>query len=157
MIRALGVETVGVEEEYLLLDGQGLPAARAREVLLAASAPRGPWQAELQHELLQAQVEVATGVCTTLDRGPCPADRPSAHGGCRGRAAGCRLAAVGAAPFVDGVGSVPVTEKPRYQGIHDRAPGLVEEQLINGMHVHVGVEDRTEASAWSTGSGRGCL
>lgn len=145
MISALGVETVGVEEEYLLLDGQGLPAARAREVLLAASAPRGPWQADLQHELLQAQVEVATGVCTTLDEVRAQLTDLRRVVAAAAERAGCRLATVGAAPFVDGVGSVPVTEKPRYQGIHDRAPGLVEEQLINGMHVHVGVDDRTEA------------
>jgi carboxylate-amine ligase len=37
---------------------------------------------------------------------------------------------------------VPVTDKPRYRDMLRQAAVLVEEQLINGMHVHVGVPDR---------------
>jgi carboxylate-amine ligase len=37
-----------------------------------------------------------------------------------------------------------VTDEARYRDIHARAPGLVEEQLINGMHVHVAVPSRAQ-------------
>ncbi|MET9544312.1 hypothetical protein ABZY36_03230 [Streptomyces sp. NPDC006627] len=59
--------TVGVEEEYLLLDrATGLPVPRAEEV--RAAGELGPFaeQRELHSELLQAQVEAATPVATPI-------------------------------------------------------------------------------------------
>ncbi len=104
--------TVGVEEEYVLLDPvTHRPVARAEEV--RAGAGLGTWadEGEVQNELLQAQVEVATPVCTDLE------------------------------VYKDGV-PVPVTHKPRYLKMREEARRLVDEQLINGMHVHVAVPDR---------------
>jgi carboxylate-amine ligase len=60
--------------------------------------------------------------------------------------AGCRLVAVGAAPYSGGAPAV-ITDTPRYRGLHQDAPQLVDEQLINGMHVHVGIPDRATGVA----------
>jgi carboxylate-amine ligase len=138
--------TLGVEEEYLLLDGEGLPTPRSREVL-ARAADETPGDADLQHELLAVQVEVATPVCRELAE-----VREHLTGLRQGlrraaTAAGCRLAPVGAAPLAADDDAVPVTDKPRYRTILEQAPALVEEQLINGMHVHVGVPDRAAGLA----------
>ena len=88
---AIEVTTVGVEEEYVLLDGEGLPAARSREVL-ARAEDEAPADADLQDELLEVQVEVATPVCREL------AEVREHLSGLRARlgqaavAVGCRLA-----------------------------------------------------------------
>ena len=50
--------TLGVEEEYLLVDGEGLPVARSAQVLARARGDDGIGDADLQHELLEVQVEV---------------------------------------------------------------------------------------------------
>jgi glutamate---cysteine ligase / carboxylate-amine ligase len=134
--------TLGVEEEYLLLDAVGVPAARSTAVLSAAGRQPRKRAAELQHELLEVQVEVATPVCTELG------EVEEQLAGLRtvlaraARAHDCRLAPIGAAPLAPGDDRVVVTDKPRYQDMLRQAPALVEEQLINGMHVHVGVPDR---------------
>jgi carboxylate-amine ligase len=137
--------TLGVEEEYLLLDGEGLPSARSREVLArAADETRG--DADLQHELLAVQVEVATPVCRELAEVRDHLTRLR-HGLARAAlAVGCRLAPVATAPLAMDE-DVPVTDKPRYRTMLEQAPALVEEQLINGMHVHVGVPDRAAGLA----------
>ncbi|MFI0723664.1 glutamate-cysteine ligase family protein [Streptomyces sp. NPDC021224] len=62
--------TLGVEEEYVLLDADtGLPAPRVGAV--RAAAPHEPVpggdEVDVGNELLQALVEVATPVCTGLD------------------------------------------------------------------------------------------
>lgn len=63
----VGPPTVGVEEEYLLLDpASGLPVPQVEAVREAAGLHPAVEHAELQHELLQAQVEVATPVCQVL-------------------------------------------------------------------------------------------
>jgi carboxylate-amine ligase len=136
---------LGVEEEYLLIDGEGLPAPRSSAVLAAAQRrPAGgrPADGGLQHELLEVQVEVATPVCRELSEVEehLTGLRTSLSGAAR--RAGCRLAAVATAPLAPADGEVQVTDTPRYQDMRRRAPGLVEEQLINGMHVHVEVPDR---------------
>ncbi|MFE1319982.1 glutamate--cysteine ligase [Kitasatospora phosalacinea] len=134
--------TVGVEEEYLLLDAAtGVPVARAEQIRKAADRQPGIDRDEVQRELLQAQLEVATPVCETLDQVGAHLER--LRGALADAAAqhGCRLAACGAAPFADRL-SVPVSDTPRYRTIHADAPQLTDEQLITGMHVHVGVPDR---------------
>jgi carboxylate-amine ligase len=133
--------TLGVEEEYLLVDGEGLPVARSAQVLARARGD-GLGDADLQHELLEVQVEVATSVCTELAE--VRDELTSLRAGLAAAAAGtgCRLAPVGAAPLAPDDDAAPVTDKPRYRSMLEQAPALVEEQLINGMHVHVGVPDR---------------
>ncbi|GJF31136.1 putative glutamate--cysteine ligase 2 [Kitasatospora sp. NE20-6] len=134
--------SVGVEEEYLLVDPlTGLPAARAEQVLGAARLQSALDPGEVQHELLQAQVEIATPVCSTLEEVGGHLLRMRHALGEAAEASGCRLAAGGAAP-VTGRVPVPVTPSARYRAMHADAPRLTDEQLVNGMHVHVGVPDR---------------
>ncbi|GAA5019330.1 hypothetical protein GCM10025734_72320 [Kitasatospora paranensis] len=60
--------TLGVEEEYLLVDPSTCePVPRAEAVLAAADLRPALRPSEAQHELLQVQVEVATPVCEDLD------------------------------------------------------------------------------------------
>ncbi|MFI1970561.1 carboxylate-amine ligase [Streptomyces cinnamoneus] len=61
-------------------------------------------------------------------------------------AAGCRAIASGAAPLVGGV-PVPVTHNPRNLALHAHSGRLVDEQLVNGMHVHVAMPDRAAGVA----------
>jgi len=141
------VITLGVEEEYLLLDQTtGLPVASADAVCKAAGLQPALAPAEVQHELLLTQVEVATPVCETLDEVGGHLLRLRHALGEAAREAGCLLAATGAAPFS---GDIPaaITDTPRYRGLYQDAPQLVDEQLINGMHVHVGVPDHNTGVA----------
>ncbi|MFF4099334.1 glutamate--cysteine ligase [Streptomyces sp. NPDC001903] len=134
--------TVGVEEEYVLLDPvTHLPVSRAEEVRAAAGL--GPFvdAGEVQNELLQAQIEVATPVCTDLDEVAGHLLRLRHAVGSAAEEHGCLLAASAAAPLRSAV-PVPVTRKPRYLRMQEEARRLVDEQLINGMHVHVAVPDR---------------
>ncbi|MFK4066669.1 glutamate--cysteine ligase [Streptomyces sp. NPDC029674] len=131
--------TVGVEEEYLLLDPvTGLPVPRAEEVRAAAGLGPFAEEREMQSELLQAQVEVATPVCTELKEVSGHLLRLRLALAAAAESAGCRIAACAAAPR-RALAPVPVTDEARYRAIHAQAPQLVEEQLINGMHVHVAV------------------
>ncbi|MFJ4672317.1 carboxylate-amine ligase [Kitasatospora purpeofusca] len=133
---------MGVEEEYLLLDPvTGLPVARAAEVRRAADLQDALAAGEVQRELLQAQLEIATPVCRTLDEVGGHLLRMRHSLDIAARETGCRLAACGAAPF-NWRRPVPVTPTARYRAMHSRAPRLTDEQLIAGMHIHVGVPGR---------------
>ncbi|WP_371477752.1 glutamate--cysteine ligase [Kitasatospora sp. NBC_00315] len=139
--------TFGVEEEYLLIDPvSGVPVPRAAEVLAAADLLSALRPEEAQHELLQVQVEVATPVCEHLAEGAAHLERLRGAVDEAARSVGCRIAAVGAAPFT-GLTPVPVTDRARYRSARAEAPQLVDDLMLNGMHVHVGVPDREQGVA----------
>ncbi|MFD3471104.1 glutamate--cysteine ligase [Streptomyces sp. NPDC058682] len=133
--------TVGVEEEYLLVDpATGLPAPLVEEVRRTAGLGPLTEDDEVQHELLQAQIEVATPVCATLDEVGGHLLRLRHAVASAAEANGCRIAATGAAPLRGPV-PVPVTPTQRYLKMEGEARQLVDEQLICGMHVHVAIPD----------------
>ena len=133
--------TVGVEEEYLLIDpATGLLAAQADKVRAAAGVQPFAAAEEIQPELLQAQIEVATPVCATLDEVGGHLLRLRHAVGSAAESLGCRLLASGTPAL--SVAPVPVTDRPRYRGMQRQAPQLVAEQMVNGMHVHAAVPDR---------------
>ncbi|MFE6868880.1 glutamate--cysteine ligase [Kitasatospora sp. NPDC057692] len=136
--------TLGVEEEYLLIDPRdGTPLPRAAEVLAAADLAPALRPSEAQHELLQVQVESATPVCEDLPAVVRHLSRVRAGLASAAAQHGCRVVPVGAAPF--GLDDpVPVTEDTRYRRARRQAPALVDDLMLNGMHVHVGVEDEEE-------------
>ncbi|MFD3516052.1 glutamate--cysteine ligase [Streptomyces sp. NPDC058657] len=134
--------TIGVEEEYVLIDtDRGLPVALAEKVRQAMGVESLATDREVQPELLQAQVEVATPVCGTLEEVGGHLMRLRHAVGTAAEAHGCRFVACATPPLRD-VHPVAVTDVARYRSMRARAPQLVSEQLINGMHVHVAVPSR---------------
>ncbi|AZM88638.1 MULTISPECIES: carboxylate-amine ligase [Streptomyces] len=139
--------TVGVEEEYLLVDPETLlPLPLVQEVRATASLAPIADEREVQDELLQAQIEVATPVCTGLEEVGGHLLRLRHAVASAAQANGCRIAMSATAPVRDVV-PVPVTSTARYLRMRGEARLLVDEQLICGMHVHVGIPDRETAVA----------
>jgi carboxylate-amine ligase len=134
--------TVGVEEEYMLVEpATGRLVPRSEKVRAAVGLEPFVTAGEIQPELLQAQIEVATPVCHTLDEvgGHLLRLRHVVAGAAE--AHGCRIVASGTPPLRAAL-PVPVTDQARYRALQRQAPQLVAEQLVNGMHVHVAVPSR---------------
>ena len=130
--------TLGVEEEFLLLDpvtGENAPAA---EKVLAGLTDddRGQSRLEVRHSM----VEMVTGVCTGLDevRGQLSGLRRAAAESAA--ATGAALVAVGATPVADPHRTV--TDNPRFQAIGRHYGPIAHDPAVCGCHVHVGVPDR---------------
>jgi carboxylate-amine ligase len=131
-------ETVGVEEEYQLLDAESGALRPVNDLVLDAAAPA---MGESVHpELLRSQVEVSTPVCTSLDE----LDRELRGLRRRLNAAaqryGCRLGAAGTHPSARWE-TQEVTAKERYLSMAEEFQQMAREMVIFGCHVHVGVED----------------
>jgi carboxylate-amine ligase len=131
----------GIEEEFFLVDAQsGLPAVpddRDLETLLNISGGGS----HSNKELLTCQIESSTPICVNAEQA-----LDSLRGYRRALAAGAdalgfRAVGIGAAPLVPEFPAT-VTNTPRYRDIAARAPGIVEDQYINGLHVHVEVPNR---------------
>jgi carboxylate-amine ligase len=132
--------TVGVEEEFLLVDAHtGIPTVNSAAVV-AEAAKHG---LELQYELDRCQVETASGICSDAEqlRVDLATTRSIAAGAARRH--GSRLLAVGVP--VLGWRELQVTAKPRYLRMEREFGLIAREQGICGCHVHVGVPDRETA------------
>lgn len=130
--------TVGVEEEYQLLDARtGELKSRARYVIA------GDWADALKAEMQEHTVEVETGVCeaTTCIRDDLARLRFTAA--VAAEAQGLRIAAAGTHPYSPAEGHA-FNPAPVYQELREEYRRLAESQAIFGMHVHVGVPRGTD-------------
>ncbi|MEU8663691.1 carboxylate-amine ligase, partial [Actinoplanes philippinensis] len=138
--RAIGTSrlTVGVEEEFLLLDPATTANTPAAATVVAAldAGVRGQSRMEFRHSM----IEMVTPVCTGLDEA---AGHLLRHRRAAARAAessGACLVAVGATPVAEP--DRAVTGDPRYRAIAGHYGRIVDDPAVCGCHVHVGVPDR---------------
>ncbi|MFI6906090.1 glutamate--cysteine ligase [Nonomuraea sp. NPDC050394] len=139
--------TMGVEEEFLLLEsGSGEPAALASKVLAAAGGhPWRPSGGGLHGELFQTQVEAATGICSTLRELRTQVHRARMVLDAAARDEQLELVSVGT-PVLAGTAPV-LSEGERFARIGQMYAGVIADYQSAGCHVHVGVPDRERAVA----------
>lgn len=135
--------SVGVEEEFVLIDRAGLPAPCATAVLDRAAALPGPPGAVLHAELMDSQVEAATGVCGRLDELAVQVRAGRRRLAEAAEARGLRLMAAGLPVYTGGPANV--TRGDRFRAIGDTYAGLLSGYLASACHVHVGVADADTA------------
>lgn len=140
----MGSRTVGVEEEFLLVDpASGEPRAVCTAVL-AASEPAADGEPGMTGELQREQLETGTRPCQTLDE--------------LGSELRSTRAAAATAAIEVGVDLAPLATSPlpveptrsssrRYADMARRFGLTVSEELTCGCHVHVSIDDAEEGVA----------
>ncbi|MBK0328157.1 carboxylate-amine ligase [Rhodobacteraceae bacterium F11138] len=132
--------TLGIEEEYLLVDRDTLDLAEAPAALMTAC--QSDLQEQVSPEFLQCQIEVGTRVCTTIE--DAREDLKRLRSCVSRHAARHNLSpiAVSCHPFADWKDQTH-THKTRYNALQQALGGVARRMLICGMHVHVGIEDKS--------------
>lgn len=140
--------TVGVEEEYQVLDARtGALASRGAEVLARAQRLLAGCAGAVQGELPLSQVECATSVCTELADVTEELEALRRTFATAADGAGCVIAASSTPPLGKAADQATDTTDERYEQLRADAALLVDEQFIAGMHVHVGMADRERGVA----------
>ena len=135
--------TLGVEEEYMLLDGESFDLVQHIDTVLAAVAGH-ELEPRINAELMQSVLEIATPVCRT------PADVRTQLRSLRGyvgevaRKRGMHVGSAGTHPF-SLFERQRITAKDRYRALVDQLQYIARRELIFGMHVHVAVDDPEKA------------
>jgi glutamate---cysteine ligase / carboxylate-amine ligase len=132
--------TVGVEEEFLLVDPNSGEPVACNEQVAAHAADHG---VKLQLELTSCQVETTTGVIGGSGDLRAELTRLRRIAADAAKASGARLLAVALPPTVPH--EFPITDTPRYREIADKFGMVAHEQGICGCHVHVAVPSRQAA------------
>lgn len=131
--------SVGVEEEYLLVDKTSRKLASSPPEQLF-TACESALEGRVSPEFLRCQIEVGTPVCMTL--GEVRAELAYFRKTVAKEASAHNLAPIAASthPFAEWTDQ-PHTDKERYNQIARTMQVVARRMLICGMHVHVGIED----------------
>ena len=131
--------TVGIEEEYLLVDRATRDLVCDMPQALFAACERA-LQGQVAPEFLRSQIEVGTRVHATPRAAG--AELATLRRTIAGLAAEHGLAPVAASthPFAPWGAQQP-TERARYQAIARDLAGVGRRMVVCGMHVHAGIDD----------------
>jgi glutamate---cysteine ligase / carboxylate-amine ligase len=131
--------TLGVEEEYLLVDRETRDLAKMPRAMLKQCKSLTEGQ-QVKPEFLRSQIEIGTRICK--DIGEVRKSLTELRGAVIDVAASHGLAplAVSTHPFAEW-SSQKHTERPRYDALSEEMQAAARRLLICGMHVHVGIED----------------
>jgi carboxylate-amine ligase len=130
--------TLGVEEEYLLLDpltGHNMPVAEEVYTALPDDA-----RALSRREFRRSMVEMVTPVCGTLDAVRLNLLALRLAAAKAAATAGAHLVAVGATPVADPADDI--SDDARFRRIIGHYGPIVAHPAVCGCHIHVGVPDR---------------
>jgi carboxylate-amine ligase len=131
--------TVGVEEEFQIVDPATWELRSHVSELLASSAPT--FGDQIKPELHQSIVEVGTKICSGVGELAEEIIRIRRDLADAAERVGLRVAAAGTHPFSNWMDQV-LSPGERYQNIVEEMGQLARSLLIFGLHVHVAVPDR---------------
>ena len=131
--------TIGIEEEYLLVDKDSLDLAQVPPALMAEC--KADLQGQVSPEFLQCQIEIGTKVCGNI--GEAREDLIRLRSAISKHAANHGLIPIAASchPFANWKDQHH-TDKTRYNNLSNDLAGVVQRLLISGMHVHVGIAQK---------------
>jgi carboxylate-amine ligase len=127
--------TIGIEEELMIVDAESLELVNAVESLLE-DVDHG----EIKPELMEPVLEIATRPCR---------DVVEAGAQLRALRAQVRATAAGKGLTIGSAGTHPfamwedarIVQRPRYRELISALRFVARQELIFGLHVHVGIDD----------------
>ena len=135
--------TLGVEEEYMLLHPETFDLVQNIDALLAASAD-GEHEAQINAELMQSVLEIATTVGQNAGEVREQLVTLRSYIARLARDQGCRFGSAGTHPF-SLFEQQRITARERYHQLVDQLQHIARQELIFGMHVHVAVDEPEKA------------
>ena len=134
--------TVGVEEELMILDAGTLDLANEIDAIMG----QDPASGMIQRELIASVLEVATSPCGDIAQAGAELTGLRALASGRARERGLRIGASGTHPFAHWEDQRIVGDD-RYRGLVQSLGFIARQEVVFGMHVHVGMADAQETIA----------
>jgi carboxylate-amine ligase len=136
-----GLFTLGIEEEFQLIDPETRDLRSHVQHLLE---DEHTLQDQLKPELHQSVIEVGTNICRDIKEARGEVVRLRSDLARLAHRNGLTIAAAGTHPFALWENQ-EITPNERYKAIVEDLQQIARANLIFGLHVHVGIEDREQA------------
>jgi carboxylate-amine ligase len=137
--------TLGVEEEYMLVDGETFDLVQHIDTVLAAMEGH-ELEPRVKPELMQSVLEIATPVCHTAADVRNELCKLRRFVGEMAGEKGMKFASAGTHPF-SLFERQRITARDRYRHLVDQMQYIARRELIFGLHVHVAVDGPDKAIA----------
>ncbi len=131
--------TIGIEEELMILDAESLELVNAIESLLEA-APAG----EIKPELMESVLEISTDPCQNIGQAGEQLRALRTQVSQTAAAKQLSIGSAGTHPFAMWEDQ-RIVARPRYRDLISALRFVARQELIFGMHVHVGIDDPDKA------------
>jgi glutamate---cysteine ligase / carboxylate-amine ligase len=131
--------TLGVEEEYMLLDPETFDLVQHIDTVLSR-VHEEEFVARIAPELMQSVLEISTPVCHTASDVDGELRKLRSYVTELGRQESLRVGSAGTHPF-SLFERQRITARDRYRALVDQLQYVARRELIFGMHVHVAVDD----------------
>jgi carboxylate-amine ligase len=135
--------TLGVEEEYMLLDGETFDLVQHIDTVLAAMTGH-ELEPRIKPELMQSVLEIATPVCHTAAEAGDELRKLRSYVTEVAAEKGLRVGSAGTHPF-SLFERQRITARDRYRNLVDQMQYVARRELIFGMHIHVSIDDPEKA------------
>jgi carboxylate-amine ligase len=135
--------TLGVEEEYMLLDPVSFDLVQHVDTVLTA-VQEGEFTERIGPELMQSVVEISTPVCRTAGDVDSELRRLRSYVTEIARGQDLRVGSAGTHPF-SLFERQRITARDRYRNLVDQLQYIARRELIFGLHIHVAVDDPEKA------------
>jgi glutamate---cysteine ligase / carboxylate-amine ligase len=132
--------TIGVEEEFQIIDPESLELRSHVVQLISSAAARGVGDL-VKQEMHQSIVETGTKICENVSELRLEMHRTRSELVLAAESTGLRVAAAGTHPFSSWIDQV-ISPGERYQNIVEEMGQLARSLLIFGMHIHVAMPDK---------------
>src|SRR3954462_14680995 len=131
--------TIGIEEELMIVDGESLDLVNAIESLLA-EAPQGA----IKPELMESVLEISTDPCRNIAEAGAQLRALRRQVMDAANARGLKIGSAGTHPFAMWEDQ-RIVARPRYRDLISALRFVARQELIFGMHVHIGLDDPDKA------------
>src|SRR5579862_3912947 len=131
--------TIGIEEELMILDAGSLELVNAIETMLEATDA-----GEIKPELMESVLEISTDPCKTVGEAGEQLRNLRRHVRQTAESKGLAIAAAGTHPYAMWENQ-RIVARPRYRDLISALRFVARQELIFGVHVHVGVDDPDKA------------
>jgi glutamate---cysteine ligase / carboxylate-amine ligase len=132
--------TIGVEEEFQIIDPETLELRSHVVQLISSAAARGVGDL-VKQEMHQSIVETGTKICENVSELRLEMHRTRSELVMAAECTGLRVAAAGTHPFSSWIDQV-ISPGERYQNIVEEMGQLARSLLIFGMHIHIAMPDK---------------
>jgi carboxylate-amine ligase len=131
--------TVGVEEEFQIVDPQTRDLRPHVEQMLAGGDPK--LMENIKREMMQSMIETVTPVCENVEQARKEITRLRREVAELAARNGLAVVAAGAHPFSHWQSQL-ITEDDRHKMLEQDLQDVVRSILIFGLHVHISIPDR---------------
>jgi carboxylate-amine ligase len=137
--------TIGIEEELMIVDGESYNLVNAIESLLETAD-----DGEIKPELMESVLEISTKPCTTTGEACDQLQRLRRQVRETAATRGLCIGSAGTHPFAMWEDQ-RIVARPRYRDLISALRFVARQEIIFGMHVHVGIDDPDKAMHVATG------